>query len=474
MSVKLLFQDLPQYLDGDGAPYAGAQLFTYAAGSSTKQTTYQDSLGSTQHANPILLDADGRVPAAIWGTVGQTYKLILAPADDTDPPASPIWSIDNVAPINDASVTLDQWSASGLTATYVSGTQFTVPGDQTTVLHVGRRVQVTDAGGTKYAYITVSAFTTLTTITVVVDSGSLSDPISELNISIQTSDNPSDALLTDAHPVRSGSSDKTKKFRLEVDTVTTATTRVGTVADYDVRIGNLPAGIGPVPYAGSTVPTGWLECDGSAISRTTYADLFTAISTTYGTGDGSTTFNLPDMRGRVVVGAGTGTLAETVAAASVTTADDTFTVSSNNTKWITGMAVVLTTSGGLPSGLSTATTYYVIRGSATTIKFASTLADAQAGTAIDLTTQGTGNHTVTHTLTARTAGEKGGEESHAMSSTELLAHTHVIVAGQILNGGGTGSDMNSTGTNKVTNSTGGNASMNNMQPYLSTKYIISY
>lgn len=56
------------------------------------------------------------------------------------------------------------------------------------------------------------------------------------------------------------------------------------------------------PFAGATAPTGWLLCYGQAISRTTYADLFTLISTTYGVGDGSTTFNLPDLRGRTTVG----------------------------------------------------------------------------------------------------------------------------------------------------------------------------
>lgn len=50
-------------------------------------------------------------------------------------------------------------------------------------------------------------------------------------------------------------------------------------------------------WAGGTPPAGWLECDGSAVSRTTYADLFTVLGTTYGSGDGSTTFNLPDYRG---------------------------------------------------------------------------------------------------------------------------------------------------------------------------------
>ena len=59
-------------------------------------------------------------------------------------------------------------------------------------------------------------------------------------------------------------------------------------------------------FAGSTAPSGWLVCDGSAVSRTTYATLFAAIGTTWGTGNGSTTFNLPDLRGRAPIGAGTG------------------------------------------------------------------------------------------------------------------------------------------------------------------------
>jgi microcystin-dependent protein len=61
-----------------------------------------------------------------------------------------------------------------------------------------------------------------------------------------------------------------------------------------------------IAFAGSAAPTGWLLCDGSAVNRTTYATLFTTLSTTYGAGDGSTTFNLPDMRGRMPMGAGTG------------------------------------------------------------------------------------------------------------------------------------------------------------------------
>lgn len=61
-----------------------------------------------------------------------------------------------------------------------------------------------------------------------------------------------------------------------------------------------------VMFGGASAPTGWLLCDGAAVSRATYATLFAAIGTTWGVGDGSTTFNVPDMRGRAPIGAGTG------------------------------------------------------------------------------------------------------------------------------------------------------------------------
>lgn len=55
-------------------------------------------------------------------------------------------------------------------------------------------------------------------------------------------------------------------------------------------------------FGGSTPPAGWMFCDGAAVSRTTYSELFAAIGNAYGNGDGSTTFNLPDLKGRVPVG----------------------------------------------------------------------------------------------------------------------------------------------------------------------------
>lgn len=66
-------------------------------------------------------------------------------------------------------------------------------------------------------------------------------------------------------------------------------------------------------FAGATAPTGYLACDGSAVSRTDYAELFEVIGTTWGGGDGSTTFNVPDLRGRTAIGAGTGTATDATA-----------------------------------------------------------------------------------------------------------------------------------------------------------------
>ena len=61
-----------------------------------------------------------------------------------------------------------------------------------------------------------------------------------------------------------------------------------------------------IAFGGAAAPdAGWLLCDGSNVSRSTYARLFAAISTAYGTGDGSSTFGLPDLRDRVLLGKGT-------------------------------------------------------------------------------------------------------------------------------------------------------------------------
>lgn len=86
----------------------------------------------------------------------------------------------------------------------------------------------------------------------------------------------------------------------------------------------LQAGI-VMAYTGSTIPVGWLNCDGSAVSRTVYNKLYAAISTTWGAGDGSTTFNIPDLRSATLRGVGTPTLyTSNTVVALADTIDDKF------------------------------------------------------------------------------------------------------------------------------------------------------
>lgn len=87
-----------------------------------------------------------------------------------------------------------------------------------------------------------------------------------------------------------------------------SSTNIATTAFVGTQVASsTPAGA-VLSFAMNTAPTGWLECDGAALDRTTYGTLFTAIGTTFGEGDGSTTFNIPDLRGVFVRGWANGKL----------------------------------------------------------------------------------------------------------------------------------------------------------------------
>lgn len=166
----------PQYVLATGLPAVGNLLFFYVGGStSTKQNTYTDSTGTVANTNPIVLNALGEPTTEIWFAAGLDYNVVYAPAGDTDPPSSPIWTIPHLRGINDSSVTIDQWVNPGLTPTYVSATQFTLAGDQTSAFQAGRRLKTTNSGGTVVSTITVSVFGALTTITVLNDSPGVLD-----------------------------------------------------------------------------------------------------------------------------------------------------------------------------------------------------------------------------------------------------------------------------------------------------------
>ena len=168
-----------QFIPGGNTPASGALLFSYIQGSTTKQNTFTDSTGATARTNPIVLDSGGNIPGSreVWIPSGLPAKFVLAPSNDTDPPASPYWSVDNLTGINDTTATQVEWIG-GPAPTFINGTSFSLVGDQTLTFTVNRRVKSTNTAGTIYSTISASVFTSLTTVTVTNDSGTLDSGLS--------------------------------------------------------------------------------------------------------------------------------------------------------------------------------------------------------------------------------------------------------------------------------------------------------
>ena len=156
----------PKFFTSNSVLASGYQLFFYVAGTTTKQNTYTDATLATPNPNPVILNArgepdNGGTPIDIFFLEGASYKVVLATDTDTDPPASPIWTVDNVT---DANSSVEYVNST--TATRVNATTYTVTGDQTATFIVGQRIKLT-GGADRYARVATSVFTTLTTLTVV-------------------------------------------------------------------------------------------------------------------------------------------------------------------------------------------------------------------------------------------------------------------------------------------------------------------
>lgn len=229
----------------------------------------------------------------------------------------------------------------------------------------------------------------------------------------------------------------------------------------------LPAGM-MAPYAGASAPTGWLLCDGSAVSRSGYATLFAAIGTAYGTGDGSTTFNLPDMRDRVPIGKGDmgGSHANRMGA----------TLTGTTTA---GSAVVtgLSSTAGLAVGMAAV---------GANIPAGRTIASIDSGTQITLNS---GTSVTAGTAAIRfavvdtgTLGNTGGSATHTLTTPQIPAHTHNFDASgntyYMLRSAGSGTFGWTSGALPFTSNTtgvqsaGGGQAHANVQPGLVATYII--
>lgn len=313
-----------QFIDAAGIPLAGGFLYTYEAGTTTPQATYTDSTAATANSNPIVLDSRGE--ANIWLS-SANYKFKLTDADGTE-----IWTVDNIAapstalsPVFSSNVTISantsgpallvtqtgagaairvQDSADPDSSPFVVDTSGQVGIGTATPANAidvaGGAIQISTSGGTARTVMSADSTDSIFSVN------------DDRNFTVKT--NAATRLTVN-------SSAATSTVPVVLPAIPTTALQAATKSYVDQV---LPAGC-IMPFAGTSAPTSWVACDGSAISRTTYATLFAAIGTTWGSGDGSTTFNVPDLRGMFVRGTGTnGTYGTAVGQAVGTYAADTY------------------------------------------------------------------------------------------------------------------------------------------------------
>lgn len=206
------------------------------------------------------------------------------------------------------------------------------------------------------------------------------------------------------------------QLQLQVDN-----TNFGANWPINVAGAGIPAGA-VMPFAMTSVPTGWLAANGAAVSRATYSGLFTAIGTTYGAGDGGSTFNLPDLRGIFVRGSGAQTLfpRKTV---TITQANPAV-VTWDNHGLPANTAIVFSTTGALPTGITAGTTYYVRSTGLTADTFQ--ISATSGGAAIATTSAGSGVHTARTTVGFSYSGDFSAIEHDTIQGHVHLSPTRAV------------------------------------------------
>ena len=386
-----------QFIDAAGIPLAGGFLYTYAAGTTTPQATYTDSTASTANSNPIVLDSRGE--ANIWLS-SSDYKFKLTDAEGTE-----IWTVDNIAapstalsPVFSSNVTISadtagpallitqtgagaairvQDSADPDSSPFVVDTTGQVgigtPSPSNALDVAGGAIQISTSGGTARTVISADSTDSIFSVN------------DDRNFTVKTN---TITRLT----VNSTAATSTVPVVLPGVPTTSLQAATKSYVDSAQTVSSPPGAI--VAYAASTAPTGWLLCDGSAVSRTTYAALFTAISTTWGIGDGSTTFNVPDLRGQFLRGydsRATATSKDTTQISGITTSGNTTVSGINNTTYLyAGMPI----SG---TGISAGTTIASVSTNSIVLSANATASSATIGTGA--TTNGSATVTVSSTST---------------------------------------------------------------------------
>lgn len=289
---------IQQFFDANGVELNGGKLFTYAGGTTTKISVFTDSTGTTAFPNPIILNSRGEpatstggASTGIWLVPGTAYKFVLSPATDTDPPSNPIWTVDQIstgaaAGGGNATVT-DTGAVNALAVTLTPS-----PGSYTLGLTFNVKAANTNTGATTINVNGLGA----KAITVQGNALAAGD-IQSGQIYSLIYDGTQFELTSLPGP--GGWVTNGNLASMAAGTVKGNNTG-SPATPQDIPITSIVAGVFPGAEIMTSVPISWsgyqLE-DGSAISRSGNPILFALYGTTFGAGDGSTTFNVPDMRG---------------------------------------------------------------------------------------------------------------------------------------------------------------------------------
>ena len=268
-SATLLPNGQQQFIDGNGKPYASGTVTFYSnfPTCSVLKNTWSNSGQTVLNTNPVVLDSAGR--ATIFGS--GTYCQVLK-----DSSGNTIWQKET----GDATSTSTLgWGGIG--------------------------------GGTANAQtVTVSGFSSTNGQTFYFVAGASNT--GPLTLSVNAG-----SPIAIVKPTTAGTSQLGGGEVVSGNVV--GVTYYSTTGQFQLITNNISNTSGQIAAFGSTLcPAGWLAANGTAVSRTTYASLFASIATTWGTGDGSTTFNIPDLRGTFLRGTGTNANATVVAAGGAT------------------------------------------------------------------------------------------------------------------------------------------------------------
>lgn len=318
-------------LDNNGNPLAAGKVYTYAAGTSTPKTTWIDAGKTTPATNPVILDGVGCAEVYADGD----YKIVVKTSADVlvathdgvkyrSPTSNVLTKISNYTATHDDDVILANAASGAITITLPSATTAVYPIIVKKIDSTANAVTIAASGGQT---IDGSA-----TIDIAVQNGTAtlySDGSQWRGATTTITAGDSDKLdgyhaanTSGAVPINNGTVNTNLNsdyldgqhgsFYQNADNLNAGTVPLARIPatltgkDADTVDGSHGSVLSPpgsvTAFAGSTAPTGWLECDGAAVSRTTYATLFSVIGTTYGAGDSSTTFNLPDLRGEFIRG----------------------------------------------------------------------------------------------------------------------------------------------------------------------------